>query len=163
MRKYLVPLLLLLALVVAGCGQDRSAPGRPSRSRSGSCRCRRRRPRCCSPSALSAGRSWPSTATQLPGGAQDRPVGLPAEHRGHRRLQARPGRLLRRPGLAAGLSKLGIPALKQPAATGLDDTYAQLDQLGKATGHEAEAGQLAATMRAEIEKVTGADLTPSAP
>jgi iron complex transport system substrate-binding protein len=59
--------------------------------------------------------------------------------------------------LAAGLSKLGIPALQQPAATKLDDTYAQLEELGQATGHEAEAGQLAATMRAEIEKIAGAD------
>ncbi len=37
--------------------------------------------------------------------------------------------------LAAGLGKLSIPALQQPAATRLDDTYAQLDQLGRATGH----------------------------
>jgi iron complex transport system substrate-binding protein len=58
--------------------------------------------------------------------------------------------------LAAGLGKLGIPALQQPAATRLDDTYAQLDQLGRATGHQAEAGQLTATMRAEIEKIAAA-------
>jgi iron complex transport system substrate-binding protein len=58
--------------------------------------------------------------------------------------------------LAAGLGKLGIPALRQPAATRLDDTYAQLDQLGRATGHPAEAGQLTATMRAEIEKIAAA-------
>jgi iron complex transport system substrate-binding protein len=58
--------------------------------------------------------------------------------------------------LAAGLGKLGIPALQQPAATRLDDTYAQLDQLGRATGHQAEARQLTATMRAEIEKIAAA-------
>jgi iron complex transport system substrate-binding protein len=58
--------------------------------------------------------------------------------------------------LAAGLGKLGIPALQQPAATRLDDTYAQLDQLGRATGHQAEAAQLTATMRAEIEKIAAA-------
>jgi iron complex transport system substrate-binding protein len=58
--------------------------------------------------------------------------------------------------LAAGLSKLGIPALQQPAATKLDDTYAQLDQLGRATGHPAEAAKLTATMRAEIGKITAA-------
>src|SRR3712207_7968446 len=45
--------------------------------------------------------------------------------------------------LAAGLGKLAIPALRQPAATTLDDTYAQLDQLGRATGHVAEATQVA--------------------
>ena len=56
--------------------------------------------------------------------------------------------------LAAGLGKLGIPALAQPAAKGLDDTYAQLDQLGRATGHLAEAGRLTESMRAEIQKIT---------
>jgi iron complex transport system substrate-binding protein len=56
--------------------------------------------------------------------------------------------------LAAGLGKLGIPALAQPAAKGLDDTYAQLDQLGRATGHVAEAGRLTESMRAEIQKIT---------
>ena len=58
--------------------------------------------------------------------------------------------------LAAGLGKLAIPALQQPAARTLDDTYAQLDQLGRATGHVPEATRLAATMRAEIAKVTAA-------
>jgi len=57
--------------------------------------------------------------------------------------------------LKAGLEKLGIPALHQPAAKRLDDTYAQIDQLGKATGHPAEAGRLTETMRAEIQKITG--------
>jgi len=55
--------------------------------------------------------------------------------------------------LAAGLGKLAIPALQQPAAKTLDDTYAQLDQLGRATGHLPEATRLAATMRAEIAKI----------
>ena len=58
--------------------------------------------------------------------------------------------------LAAGLGKLGIPALAQPAAKSLDDTYAQLDQLGRATGHLAEAGRLTGSMRAEIQKITAA-------
>ena len=57
--------------------------------------------------------------------------------------------------LKAGLEKLGIPALQQPAAKRLDDTYAQIDQLGKATGHPAEAGRLTETMRAEIQKIAG--------
>jgi iron complex transport system substrate-binding protein len=58
--------------------------------------------------------------------------------------------------LAAGLGKLAIPALQQPAAKTLDDSYAQLDQLGRATGHLPEATQLAGTMRAEIAKVAAA-------
>jgi iron complex transport system substrate-binding protein len=58
--------------------------------------------------------------------------------------------------LAAGLGKLGIPALAEPAAARLDDTYAQIDQLGRATGHPAEAARLTATMRAEIAKIVAA-------
>jgi iron complex transport system substrate-binding protein len=58
--------------------------------------------------------------------------------------------------LKAGLDKLSIPVLHQPAATNLDDTYAQLDQLGRATGHAEEAGQVASAMRAEIEKIAAA-------
>jgi iron complex transport system substrate-binding protein len=61
--------------------------------------------------------------------------------------------------LAAGLGKLAVPALQQPAAKTLDDTYAQLDQLGRATGHVAEAAQLATTMRAEIAKIAAAKPT----
>jgi iron complex transport system substrate-binding protein len=58
--------------------------------------------------------------------------------------------------LKAGLDKLSIPVLHQPAAANLDDTYAQLDQLGRATGHAEEAGQVASAMRAEIEKIAAA-------
>ena len=58
--------------------------------------------------------------------------------------------------LAAGLGKLGIPAMAEPAATGLDGTYAQIDQLGRATGHEAEAARLTASMKAEIAKIVAA-------
>ena len=55
--------------------------------------------------------------------------------------------------LAASLRKLGIPAAALPAANRLDDTYAQLRQLGKATGHDAQAEALVASMRAEIQQV----------
>jgi cobalamin transport system substrate-binding protein len=55
--------------------------------------------------------------------------------------------------LAASLRRLSIPAVTLPAATRLDDTYAQIQQLGKATGHPAEAEALVAAMRAEIQQV----------
>ena len=58
--------------------------------------------------------------------------------------------------LAAGLGKLRIPALQQPAAKVLDDTYAQISQLGQATGHQAEATQLVATMRDQIQQLAAA-------
>jgi cobalamin transport system substrate-binding protein len=176
MRRMLVPLLVLAALVVAGCGQDRSrsdaAPAGPAAS---------------FPVALDtpAGRvvldrqprrivSLSPTATEMlfaigAGGqvvAADSNSNHPREApttdlsayqpnleaiAGHRPdlvvYSDDPGEL------AAGLAKLGVPALSQPAATRLDDTYAQLEQLGRATGHPAEAGGLVATMRAEIQKI----------
>jgi iron complex transport system substrate-binding protein len=58
--------------------------------------------------------------------------------------------------LAASLRKLAIPALALPAATRLDDSYAQIQQLGKATGHTAEADRLVTTMRGEIQQIVAA-------
>ena len=58
--------------------------------------------------------------------------------------------------LKAGLDRLSIPVLHQPAATDLDDTYAQLEQLGRATGHAEKANQVATAMRAEIDKIAAA-------
>jgi iron complex transport system substrate-binding protein len=55
--------------------------------------------------------------------------------------------------LAASLRRLAIPALALPAATRLDDSYAQIRQLGKATGHTAEAEGLVSAMRGEIEQI----------
>jgi iron complex transport system substrate-binding protein len=57
--------------------------------------------------------------------------------------------------LGSGLGKLGVHALQLPAAKTLDDTYAQIEQLGRATGHAAEAGQLTASMKADIQKIVG--------
>jgi iron complex transport system substrate-binding protein len=45
-------------------------------------------------------------------------------------------------GLLAALRKLAIPALVLPAAATLDDSYAQLDTLGKATGHGDDAAKV---------------------
>jgi iron complex transport system substrate-binding protein len=55
--------------------------------------------------------------------------------------------------LAASLRRLAIPALALPAATRLDDAYAQIQQLGKATGHTAEAERLVTGMRGEIQQI----------
>ena len=41
-------------------------------------------------------------------------------------------------GLVAGMTKkLGIPVLIEPAAASMDDAYAQIVQIGQATGHQA--------------------------
>jgi len=55
--------------------------------------------------------------------------------------------------LAASLRRLAIPALGLPAATRLDDSYAQIQQLGEATGHTTEAEGLVTAMRSEIQQI----------
>lgn len=53
-------------------------------------------------------------------------------------------------GLVAGLRKLGVAVLIEPAAATLDDAYAQIDQIGQATGHTAQAGQTVAGIKSAI-------------
>ncbi|MEE2034763.1 ABC transporter substrate-binding protein [Rhodococcus chondri] len=55
--------------------------------------------------------------------------------------------------LVAGLEQAGVDTLILPAAVTLDDTYAQLEQLGAATGHVGEAAELVAQMRTEIDEI----------
>jgi len=50
----------------------------------------------------------------------------------------------------AGLEAIGIPVIMHPAASTLDDVYLQIEQVGKATGHSAEAERLVASMEEEI-------------
>ena len=57
-------------------------------------------------------------------------------------------------GLQESLNELDIPAIMQPAAVTLDDTYVQIDQLGDATGHPAEADDLNALIENDVEAVT---------
>jgi cobalamin transport system substrate-binding protein len=52
----------------------------------------------------------------------------------------------------SALRKLGIRALLQPAATNLAEAYAQIRQLGVATGHRKSANALAARMKKAIAK-----------
>jgi iron complex transport system substrate-binding protein len=53
-------------------------------------------------------------------------------------------------GIVKSLGKLSIPVMLEPAAKNLDDTYAQIEQLGAATGHVADAVHLVASMKSEI-------------
>jgi iron complex transport system substrate-binding protein len=53
-------------------------------------------------------------------------------------------------GLVAGLDKLGVPVLIEPTATSLDNAYAQIDQIGEATGHTAQAASVTKNMQDEI-------------
>ncbi len=53
-------------------------------------------------------------------------------------------------GLVSGMGRLGVPVLIEPAAATLAQAYQQIDQIGQATGHAAQAGRLAASMRSQI-------------
>jgi iron complex transport system substrate-binding protein len=55
-------------------------------------------------------------------------------------------------GLVSGLGKLGIPVLIEPAAATLNNAYAQIDQIGQATGHYAQAERTVASMKTQIAK-----------
>jgi iron complex transport system substrate-binding protein len=57
------------------------------------------------------------------------------------------------PGLSASLTKLSIPVLVEPAAKTLDDTYAQIEQLGDATGNVKKAADLVASMKSRITAI----------
>ena len=53
-------------------------------------------------------------------------------------------------GLVSALTKLGVPVLIEPSAATLDDAYTQIDQIGAATGHAAQAATTVSTMKSEI-------------
>ncbi|MGZ4138803.1 MAG: ABC transporter substrate-binding protein [Actinomycetota bacterium] len=58
--------------------------------------------------------------------------------------------------LVASLKALSIPVLLEPAATTIDDSYAQITQLGTATGHTAEASTLVTQMKGRIQAIVAA-------
>ncbi|GAA1876473.1 ABC transporter substrate-binding protein [Actinomadura bangladeshensis] len=62
-------------------------------------------------------------------------------------------------GVVKALEKVKIPVLLEPAATKLDDAYDEINDLGQATGHAAEAKKLTDGMKAEIEKTVAASST----
>jgi iron complex transport system substrate-binding protein len=53
-------------------------------------------------------------------------------------------------GLVTGMAKLGIPVLIEPAAATLAQAYAQIAQVGTATGHAAQAATVVSGMKAQI-------------
>jgi len=65
--------------------------------------------------------------------------------------------------LTKSLQALSIPVLLEPAAASLDDTYAQIEQLGAATGHLADAAQLVASMKSQIQQLVASEPTFSHP
>ncbi|HEX8008129.1 MAG TPA: ABC transporter substrate-binding protein [Trebonia sp.] len=53
-------------------------------------------------------------------------------------------------GLVSGMTKLGVPVLIEPAASTLDGVYAEIGQIGQATGHAAQADSVVAGMKRQI-------------
>lgn len=53
-------------------------------------------------------------------------------------------------GLVSGMTKLGIPVLIEPAVSTLNGVYAQIEQIGEATGHAAQAVGVVASMKQQI-------------
>lgn len=54
-------------------------------------------------------------------------------------------------GLVAGMAKLGVPVLIEPAAATLADAYDQIEQIGDATGHASQGVTVVKGMQAQIE------------
>jgi iron complex transport system substrate-binding protein len=55
--------------------------------------------------------------------------------------------------IVAQLERLKIPVLLVPAATSMDDTYREMDELGTLTGHPGEAVALHQRMAADIDRI----------
>ncbi len=64
-------------------------------------------------------------------------------------------------GLAKSLRGLGIPALGEPAAADMRDTYRQIAELGRVTDHASEAAALVAQMRSKIAAIVASVPAPS--
>jgi iron complex transport system substrate-binding protein len=66
-------------------------------------------------------------------------------------------------GLGPQLDELGIAWWDGPAPSTIDGTYRQIEELGAATGRDAEAEALVASMQAEIDEIVAATPTPAEP
>jgi iron complex transport system substrate-binding protein len=66
-------------------------------------------------------------------------------------------------GLGDQLDAIGISWWDGPAAATLDDTYAQIEQLGAVTGQVAEAAELVAQMQTDIDAIIAGTVVPDEP
>jgi len=55
--------------------------------------------------------------------------------------------------VVAGLAAVDVPTLLLPAAASIDDTYAQIEVLGAATGRVGDAAELVGEMQSDIEEL----------
>ena len=65
--------------------------------------------------------------------------------------------------IAAELRKLGIAVLLEPAAANLHQLYAEIRQLGRATGHKAGAQRVVGRMRRQIAAIVRSTPRPPTP
>jgi iron complex transport system substrate-binding protein len=63
--------------------------------------------------------------------------------------------------LVSGLEAVDVPTLLLPTAASLNDSYAQLDVLGAATGHVGEAGEIVSQMQADIDEIVATTTIPT--
>jgi len=64
-------------------------------------------------------------------------------------------------GLVHGLAAANIPVLIEPAAKDLNDTYAQIEQLGVATGRRTNADSVVRKIRSDIDTIVASVHKPS--
>jgi iron complex transport system substrate-binding protein len=65
--------------------------------------------------------------------------------------------------IVEALGKLHIAVLVEPSAATLNDAYAQIDQLGKATGHAVGAAKVVARMKQQIAAIARSTPHPATP
>jgi iron complex transport system substrate-binding protein len=61
------------------------------------------------------------------------------------------------------LGALGIPVVSDPAATNLSQEYAQFEELGKLTGHEAQARAEVAKIKSQVARIVASVHRPTHP
>ena len=66
-------------------------------------------------------------------------------------------------GLVRAMTALHVPVLVQPAAKNLDATYAQIEDLGRATGHAPDARSVVSQLRRRIAGLVASVPKPKAP
>lgn len=66
-------------------------------------------------------------------------------------------------GLGEQLGAADIPVMVLPAAATLDEVYDQFEQLGQATGHREQAGEVAADVRSRLERIARQTPKPDQP
>ena len=63
--------------------------------------------------------------------------------------------------LVSGLEAVGVASLLLPTAASLDDSYAQIEVLGAATGHIGEAAEVVSEMQVGIDEILAAITVPA--